>query len=76
MLGKIAGAVIGRKMAGRYNGGTGLLVGALAPAIARRAFGPVGLAVGGAWVAKKLWDRRARARAATASAAYSGGPVI
>jgi hypothetical protein len=64
MIGKIAGAVLGRKLAGRYNGGTGLLVGALAPAIARRAFGPVGLAVGGAWVAKKLWDRRNRARPA------------
>jgi hypothetical protein len=61
MIGKIAGAVLGRKLAGRYNGGTGLLVGALAPAIARRAFGPLGLAVGGAWLAKKAWDRRNRA---------------
>jgi hypothetical protein len=60
MIGKIAGAVLGRKLAGRYNGGTGLLVGALAPAIARRAFGPLGLAVGGAWLAKKAWDRRNR----------------
>jgi hypothetical protein len=76
MIGKIAGAVLGRKLAGRYNGGTGLLVGALAPAIARRAFGPVGLAVGGAWVAKKLWDRRNRARTASASDAYTGGPVV
>ncbi len=76
MIGKIAGAVLGRKLAGRYNGGTGLLVGALAPAIARRAFGPLGLAVGGAWVAKKLWDRRARSRGADASAAYSAGPVV
>lgn len=76
MIGKIAGAVLGRKLAGRYNGGTGLLVGALAPAIARRAFGPIGLAVGGAWVAKKLWDRRNRARTTSASAAYTGGPVV
>ncbi|HET9639067.1 MAG TPA: hypothetical protein VFP12_07660 [Allosphingosinicella sp.] len=76
MISKIAGAVLGRKLAGRYNGGTGLLVGALAPAIARRAFGPLGLAVGGAWVAKKLWDRRNRARTANASTAYSGGPVL
>jgi hypothetical protein len=60
MIGKIAGAVLGRKLAGRYNGGTGLLVGALAPALARRAFGPLGLAVGGAWLAKKAWDRRNR----------------
>jgi hypothetical protein len=76
MIGKIAGAVLGRKLAGRYNGGTGLLVGALAPAIARRAFGPLGLAVGGAWVAKKLWDRRARARGADAAGAYTAGPVV
>ena len=65
MIGKIAGAMLGRKLAGRYNGGTGLLLGALAPAIARRGLGPLGLAVGGAWVAKKLWDRRGRTRSAT-----------
>ena len=65
MIGKIAGAMLGRKLAGRYNGGTGLLLGALAPAIARRGLGPLGLAVGGAWVAKKIWDRRSRARTAT-----------
>ncbi|HEX8511679.1 MAG TPA: hypothetical protein VF688_01085 [Allosphingosinicella sp.] len=61
MIGKIIGAAVGRRMASRYNGGTGLLIGALAPTIARRAFGPLGLAVGGAYVAKKLWDRRNRA---------------
>ena len=64
MIGKIAGAALGRRLAGRYEGGTGLLLGALAPAIIRRPFGPLGLAVGGAWVAKKLWDRRQRSRAA------------
>ena len=64
MIGKIAGAALGRKLAGRYNGGTGLFVGALAPVAVKRAFGPLGLAVGGAWVAKKLWDRRNRARPA------------
>jgi hypothetical protein len=69
MIGKIVGAALGRRLAGRYNGGTGLLVGALAPTIARRAFGPVGLAVGGAWVAKKLWDRRRAARVMSTPAA-------
>ena len=64
MIGKIAGAALGRKLAGRYDGGKGLLIGALAPVVAKRAFGPLGLAVGGAWVAKKLWDRRQAARAA------------
>jgi hypothetical protein len=65
MIGKIAGAMLGRKLAGRYNGGTGLLLGALAPAIARRGLGPLGLALGGAYVAKKLWDRRNRSSAAS-----------
>lgn len=64
MIGKIAGAVLGRKLAGRYNGGTGLLVGALAPAIARRAFGPLGLAIGGGYLAKKYYDGRKARRAA------------
>ena len=63
MIGKIVGAAVGRRLAGRYEGGTGMLLGALAPAILRRPFGPLGLALGGAWVAKKVWDRR-RARAA------------
>jgi hypothetical protein len=70
MFGKLAGAYVGRKLARRNEGGTGLLLGALAPVIARRAFGPVGLAVGGAWVAKKLWDRRGRARSAAAGRGY------
>jgi hypothetical protein len=76
MIGKIIGAAVGRRLASRNEGGTGMLLGALAPAIGKRMLGPVGLAVGGAWVAKKLWDRRSRARAASASAAYTGGPVV
>ena len=68
MIGKIIGAAVGRRMAGRYDGTRGALLGALAPAILRRPFGPLGLAVGGAWAAKKLWDRRQRARAASSPA--------
>ncbi len=60
MIGKIIGAAVGRRVASRYNGGTGLLIGALAPTIARRAIGPLGLAVRGAAVAPPLWDRRRR----------------
>jgi hypothetical protein len=60
MLGRILGAAVGRRLAGRNSGGKGLLIGALAPVIARRAFGPLGLAVGGAYLAKKVWDRRNR----------------
>ena len=58
MIGKIIGAAIGKRVAGRYNGGTGLLVGALAPMIARRAFGPLGLALAGGYAAKKYYDSR------------------
>ena len=58
MFGKIAGAYIGNKVAGRYNsGGRGLIIGALAPILARRAFGPLGLVLAGGYVAKKLYDR-------------------
>ena len=58
MIGKIIGAAIGRRVAGRYNGGTGMMVGALAPMIARRAFGPLGLALAGGYAAKKYYDSR------------------
>jgi hypothetical protein len=67
MFGKIVGAAVGRRLAGRNTGGRGLLIGALAPFVARRAFGPLGLAVGGAWIAKKAWDRRNRSRGSTGS---------
>jgi hypothetical protein len=58
MIGKIIGAAIGKRMAGRYGGGKGMLLGALAPAIARRALGPLGLALAGGWAAKKYYDTR------------------
>jgi hypothetical protein len=57
MIGKIAGAVIGKKVADRYGSGTrGALVGALVPMVARRAFGPLGLVLAGGYAAKKLYD--------------------
>lgn len=66
MIGKIFGAFIGKKVAGRYgNGGRGLLIGALAPVVARRAFGPLGLAIGGGYLAKRLYDRRRERREAS-----------
>lgn len=59
MIGKIVGAVIGKRIAGRYNEGLrGAVIGAAAPAIARRAFGPLGLALAGGYFAKKLYDSR------------------
>jgi hypothetical protein len=74
MFGKLVGAALGRRIAGRRAGGRGLLLGALAPVVARRAFGPLGLALAGGYVAKKVWDRRrARREAAPAEAAAAAG---
>lgn len=57
MIGKIIGAAVGKRVAGRYgNGARGALVGALVPMVARRAFGPLGLALAGGYAAKKLYD--------------------
>jgi hypothetical protein len=61
MIGKIFGAALGRHVAGRYGGGRGALMGMMVPVIARRAFGPLGLALAGGYMAKKYYDgRRAR----------------
>ncbi|HEX8525902.1 MAG TPA: hypothetical protein VF689_02870 [Allosphingosinicella sp.] len=57
------GAAIGRRMAGRSGGARGMLLGAAAPWIARRAFGPLGFALAGGWAAKKFYDSRRRSRA-------------
>jgi hypothetical protein len=59
MIGKIVGALIGEKVASRYGtGAKGALIGALAPVVARRLFGPLGLALAGGYAAKKLYDHR------------------
>lgn len=59
MIGKILGAVIGKRVAGRYGeGAKGAMIGAAIPFIARRAFGPLGLAIGGGYLAKKYYDSR------------------
>lgn len=65
MIRNLIGAAIGRRIAGRNNGARGAMLGMAAPWIARRAFGPLGFAVAGAWGAKKLYDRRRRSRPAT-----------
>ena len=65
MIGKIVGAVVGEKIAQRYGtGARGAIAGALVPVIAKRAFGPLGLAIGGAYLGKKYYDSRKRRRAA------------
>ena len=62
MLGKIAGAIIGEKIAGRNRGARGALMGAGIAAIARRGLGPLAIALGAGWAAKKMWDKRQERR--------------
>lgn len=64
MIGKIIGALVGREV-GRREGNSGLkdaAIGALAMGAMRR-MGPLGLLLGGGYVAKKAYDRRRDARA-------------
>lgn len=79
MLGKIAGALIGRKMAARSGGGaSGALVGAGMAALARRGLGPLGTALALGYGAKKLyeWNRSRRAPAAYPSAEAPVTPPV
>ena len=69
MIGKLIGAKIGRKLAGPNSGGSGALLGMLVPVLGRRLFGPLGLALGAGYVAKKVWDRRQATRTTSAPAA-------
>lgn len=59
MIGKVIGALVGRELDRRDgdSGAKGVLVGAAVPGILRR-LGPLGLVLGGAYVAKKTLDRR------------------
>ena len=68
MIGKLIGAGIGRRLAGRHDGVKGALIGAAAPWLLRRAFTPLGVVALGAYGAKKYYDRRQARRAATATA--------
>jgi hypothetical protein len=58
MFGKLIGAIAGEKIAGRNEGLKGAVIGAAVPAIARRGLGPLSLALGAGWLAKKIYDRR------------------
>ena len=60
MLGKIAGAFIGRRLAGRHGGAKGALLGYGVAALARRGLGPLAAVAALGWGAKKLYDRRGR----------------
>lgn len=58
MLGKIAGAFLGNKIAGQHSGAKGAILGYGAAALARRGFGPLALGAAAVWGAKKLMERR------------------
>ncbi|GAA4012782.1 hypothetical protein GCM10022280_08530 [Sphingomonas swuensis] len=62
MLGKIAGALLGRRLAGRNDGLKGALLGAAGARLAARGFGPLGTALAVGYGAKKLyeWNRDRR----------------
>lgn len=58
MLGKVIGALVGEELGKRRGeGGKGAVIGVIAASAMRR-LGPLGLALGGAYVAKKALDRR------------------
>lgn len=59
MIGKIIGGLVGREIDRRdgSGGAKGMLMGALAGGALRR-MGPLGLILGGAYVAKKAMNRR------------------
>jgi uncharacterized membrane protein YhiD involved in acid resistance len=59
VVGKIMSALIGAEIEKRRqkSGLKGAVLGAAAFAVVRR-LGPVGLAIGGAYAAKKMYDRR------------------
>jgi len=59
MIGRIVGALVGREFDRRDGSGglKGAALGTLAVGVLRR-MGPLGWAIGGAYVAKKAYDRR------------------
>lgn len=58
MLGKLVGALVGGEIGKRHGeGAKGAILGALTVGAIRR-LGPLGVVLGGAYVAKKALDRR------------------
>ena len=79
MLGKLAGAFLGSRMAGRNDGLKGAILGAAGARIARRGLGPLGTALALGYGAKKLyeWNRGRRTSPSyPASATPAGSPNL
>lgn len=63
MVRNIITAVAGKKVAEKLGGGAmGAAAATALPFIAKRGLGPLGLALGAGWVAKKIYDKRQRAK--------------
>jgi hypothetical protein len=75
MLGKIAGAFIGNKVAGRNSGLRGAILGAAGAGVARRGVGGLGTALILGYGAKKLYDtyQSRRTRPSYPTSATPGG---
>lgn len=58
MIGKLAGAWLGNKMAGRNSGTRGAILGYGATALARRGLGPLAAGAAVLWGVNKLRERR------------------
>lgn len=66
MVRNIVSAIAGKKVAEKLGGGSlGMAAATALPLIARRGLGPLGLALGAGWVAKKVYDKRKAARTPT-----------
>lgn len=60
MLGKIAGALVGRRLASRNSGASGAVLGYGAAALARRGLGPLAAGAALLWGVNKLRERSKR----------------
>lgn len=63
MISRVIGMLVGREMDRRDgdSGVKGAIIGAAIPSVLRR-LGPLGMVIGGAYVAKKAYDRRKTGR--------------
>ena len=77
MLGKIAGAFLGRRIAGRGDGLKGAILGAAGARVAARGLGPLGTALMVGYGAKKLYEwNKARQNSPTFPASAAPAPRI